>query len=104
MDSTHHSTDPGRFEVEKLNPTLTRLTDILPARWQISLDAWNDLVTLKPHLRTPRAWLQHFCTTTYNLNIDIQLDKLFIGPAGSGEKALGRDQDARTDDKIDVCV
>ena len=78
---------PGGFEAEKASDKLLKLTNLLPPRWQIYLDAWNDLVTLKSHLRNPKAWHAHFCTPAFNrLNIDIKLETMLIGPMGEGEK------------------
>ena len=81
-------TQPGDFKAEQSSTVMDRLTATLPARWHNYLDAWNELVVLKPHLNNRAAWHQHFCTARYNrLNIDIKLDKLFKGP-GSHDLTL----------------
>ena len=81
-------TQPGQFQAVKNSTRQTTLVDSLPARWQVFLDAWNDVVQLKPRLQQSKAWHEHFCTAEFNrLNVRMKLKELFIGPGGDGPDA-----------------
>lgn len=48
---------PGVFNDGKWDPAIKFLTNLLPARWQVALESWQEYTALAPSLRASRkAW------------------------------------------------